>query len=751
MKNTKWTERKASGIPTLKTFIVSTIFTLLVLSGFSKSCRAQDGSGSRSPESLTIKLADLNAQFQAAGQPQNSQLLNELQSVAITRQQVLAALVNSNPGEVLRVSLPPDVRASLPPSVQSAVEKEVEAEGSLEVQVEDGKSGAKLYHFLKTASERLALHFAGNPPASLLTGSIVRVRGVRVGNALALTSGTSTASSNLQTIAAASLPSTFGAFNTLVIMVNFQDNPTNQPYTSAAVQNVVFSQTSNWDMENSFQKTSLTGNVAGWYTIGVSSTNCDTGTIKADAQAAAQAAGYNLGSYNRFIYLMSRNTGCSSWWGWATIGGSDVWINGEYQLTTHVVAHEMGHNLGLYHSHTNDCGTAVLCSSGTFSEYGDWIDDMGAPSYTHDGHFDSFQKERLGWLNNGTQPSITTVSSSGTYVIGPYEAQDGNPKALKILQSNTSSGSSYYYVEYRQAMGADSFLSGYSDILGGVVVHLASPANSNSSKLLDMTPTSPSSFSHPGLVVGSSYTDSTAGVTIKPTAVNSTGATVAVTLAAAACTRANPTLTLSPSQSQWVTPGTTVSFTLNLVDHDSSNCGSSSFNLGASVPSGWSFALGSSMLTLSPGGNASTTLQVTSLGGAANGYYTVGAKADDASATQYTASASATYVVSTATTTTPSLSVGTNQSSYSPGQTVAITVTLLLGTSADAGAGTNVTVTTSDGKTTTLTGTTDSSGAASLSYKLSKHAAAGTYGVQATAAAAGNSASVMASITFNVQ
>jgi len=53
------------------------------------------------------------------------------------------------------------------------------------------------------------------------------VHGVRVGNALALSSGTSTTS--LQPVAAATLTSTLGAFNTLVIMVNFQDQPSAQP------------------------------------------------------------------------------------------------------------------------------------------------------------------------------------------------------------------------------------------------------------------------------------------------------------------------------------------------------------------------------------------------------------------------------------------------------------------------------------------------------------------------------------------
>src|SRR5205823_12538688 len=119
-----------------------------------------------------------------------------------------------------------------------------------------------------------------------------------------------------------------------------------------------------------------------------------------------------------------------------------------------------------------------------------------------------------------------------------------NPKALKILQS--ASTNSYYYVEFRQAQGSDSFLSGYSDLLDGVVFHLANPSNANSSDLLDMTPTSPATFGHPALTVGQSYTDSAAGVTIMPTAVSSTGATVQVIMnSGAVCTRSNPGISIS--------------------------------------------------------------------------------------------------------------------------------------------------------------------------------------------------------------
>src|SRR5205807_10169037 len=91
----------------------------------------------------------------------------------------------------------------------------------------------------------------------------------------------------------------------------------------------------------------------------------------------------------------------------------------------------------------------------------------------------------------------------------------------------------------------------------------------------------------PALAVGQSFTDAAAGVTITPTAVSSTGATVQVTIAGATCTHANPSLSLSPGQSPWVVSGTPVSFTATLTNNDSSACSSSNFNLGAVTAVGW--------------------------------------------------------------------------------------------------------------------------------------------------------------------
>jgi hypothetical protein len=731
---------------------------LLILLVLPITARAQSPaprSASQALEELTLKLLDLNAQYRSADESEKPQLLNEIQITALSRQQQLTALMDDNPGQVLRASLPANLRASLPAAAQNLVEQETDVSGKLEVIIEDRKDGSSLHHFLQANGRTLSLHFSQNVPTDLQTGSIVRAHGVQAGDSVALaccTGTSSTGSTSIQTVTQA-LPNTFGAQNTLVILVNFQDN-TSQPWTPQTAQSTIFGAVSNFWMENSFQQTWLTGDVAGWFTLPVTVTTATCGstlysTIESDAQQAAQNAGYVLSNYSRLVYAFPQITSCG-WEGLSTIGGSpsNSWVNG--MIDQNVISHELGHGLGLYHSHGLNCGTAVYAISGcTQYEYGDAYETMGASNFNGDSmDYNTFQKERLGWLNSSGQPPITTVSTSGTYTLAPYETQDGNPKALKILQSSSSNGNAYYYVEFRQAIGFDSPLQysvpGYSEVLNGVLVHIGSPSNANSSDLLNMNPSSSWDYAM-ALDAGGSYTDSTAGVTIAPTAVSSTGATVQVTFGSGSCTHANPTLSVSPSQSQYVTAGTAVNFAATITDNDSAACSASSFDLNSTVPAGWSGVWNSSALVLTPGGSGSATLSVTSPSGEANGFYTIGVSATNASATSYTASGAATYVVSTPTPTTVTVGVSTNQSSYLPGQTVGITVSVLANGSADAGANVTASIIGANGKATTLTGTTGANGAVSLSYKLAKRASAGTY--QANAAASGTSAST----TFTVQ
>jgi hypothetical protein len=644
----------------------------------------------------------------------------------------------------------------------------VQLDGQIEIVHQDFKDGhGRFVYSLKQADgTRVPMHFLKGAPTHLLTGDHVRADGQLSGGSLILYSGGTNVrnsgggTTGGGTTSSIPVPNTFGAQSVLVILVNFQDDAV-QPYTVAQAQNAFFNTSNSFFIANSYQQTSLTGNAVGWYTIPDSITTCDMAQIATDAKNAANAAGVNLSNYNRYIYAFPYNSVCG-WAGSSFVGGSpsESWINGS--LAPQVIDHELGHAFGLWHSHLLDCGTsATICSSGNVVDYGDLLDVMGAIQ-TPSPEYNAFQKERLGWLNYGGSPSIQTVTTTGTYTITPYELAGPGPNALKVLKSTdaTTGVKTWYYLEARQAIDFDSFLTDgtcpmcyVQNETTGILFHIGTDGDGNSSELLDMTPSTPTTtgWFDPSLAIGQSFQDSAAGVTVTPMAVNTSSATVQVTINGngSACTAANPTVTVSPSQSQAVVSGTPVNFTATVTDNDSSSCAPAPFNLGSALPSGWAGVWSAAALSLSPGKSGSATLTVTSPTGTADGSYNVGVTAINASAGSYNGSAAATYMIST-----PgalNVSLWTDQSSYLPGQTVAIRVSVLSGTSPDVGASVAVTVTSSSGKTTTLSGTTGSNGLVSLNYKLSRHSPAGTYQVKLGTIVTGAAPTIGASTSFTVQ
>jgi M6 family metalloprotease-like protein len=688
-------------------------------------------------DELTQALISLNAQYQQSREAGKAQLLDRLLDVASTRQQLLEVLIADEPNEVLRAAIPDAVRATLPPSVQAYIEGAVETEGELEVIVEDRLTGSTVHYRLNRDTDGpLSLYFAADAPTDLLTGSRVRVRGVQVDGALALTSG----STSVQMVALAS-PNTFGAQKTLVILVNFQDKAT-QPYTVATARGTVFNTTSNFDFENSFQQTWLTGDVYGWYTLPLSSTVCDSSSIATYAKQAASAAGVNLSAYTHYLYAFPQNA--CTWWGLGSVGGtpSNAWINGSLALM--VVGHEMGHNFGLYHSHGLDCGDTSIGTSCSATEYGDSLDIMGQ---SRPMHFNAFQKERLGWLNYEVLPAITTVQAGGTYALEPYESQTSGPKALKILKSTdpTTGRKTWYYVELRQATGFDSTIAGYTNVLNGVVVHAGSESSGNTSYLLDMTPADAFS-TNPALDVGQSFYDPTIAMTITPVSVSSSGAAVNVAFGPLPCVRSNPSLGLAPSQSQWVPPGSTVSYTVLVTNNDNSGCAASSFQLQAAVPTGWGATFAAPTLSIAPGGSASTILQISSPSTAPDAFYNVAVSATNSAYSTSNGSTTATVVLVSSLT----VSVSTDRVSYTRNQTISMMATVTANGSAIASAPLAFTVTKANGTTVVLNATTDPNGAALAKLRLKKQDPTGKYQVRADATMS-SAVSGSASADFLVQ
>src|SRR5262249_25195780 len=212
------------------------------------------------------------------------------------------------------------------------------------------------------------------------------------------------------------------------------------------------------------------------------------------------------------------------------------------------------------------------------------------------GHFNAFQKERRGWLNYGVSPPITTVTASGTYMLEPYETVGTNPKALKILKyTNPTTGArEWYYLEYRRAIGFDSYLATVSgayqllssNILNGVEIRWGSELSGYHNWLLDMTPGSVDPYSgtvdlytnDPALTVGNSFSAPDAALTLTVASVDSSGPSISVTLTPPTCARANPTVSVSPA-SQTAPAGSTVTYTVSVKNNDGAGCAPTTFDL----------------------------------------------------------------------------------------------------------------------------------------------------------------------------
>jgi hypothetical protein len=421
-------------------------------------------------------------------------------------------------------------RNVFPQSVRSGILEEVE--GELEILHEDWQSGSRYRYFLHSSSGRYSLQFTGDEPTHLATGARIRARGTRSGTTLALAGG----GNSVQTVSAAPPLSTFGEQRTLVMLVNFADNPA-QPWSRDQVSQAIFGTMSTFIRENSYDATWVTGDVTNWLTMPLSSSVCDTGALASQAQQAAQAAGWAPANYQRWIYAFPHNA--CGFGGASLIGGSpsQAWLNGEISLR--IAGHEFGHGLGLWHSHSMDCGDVSLGSACTTQEYGDTLDVMGTASSAH---FNPFQKERLGWM------IPLTVTQSGTYILDAYEF---NTSALKTLKSidPTTGVRTWYYLEARKPIGFDNTLT-YQGMTNGVAIRLGSESSGNTSYMLDMTP---NSFANdgldPALAAGYSFSDPDAGVTITTDWVTATQAAVTVTVSPNSTPPpASPTVTVATDQ-----------------------------------------------------------------------------------------------------------------------------------------------------------------------------------------------------------
>ena len=151
-------------------------------------------------------------------------------------------------------------------------------------------------------------------------------------------------------------------------------------------------------------------------------------------------------------------SGCGSDWSgaWAYIGG--IWNDGTPVFATlsmykddvydpWYLAHELGHNLGMNHARSMECGSPLYYSTGgqgcSYREYGNYNDVMGNGEGVH---FSGYYQRYLGWIG---ARHVVTAGRDGVFNLQPVDAGECGIQALRVPIPEESS--SYFYVEFRRA------------------------------------------------------------------------------------------------------------------------------------------------------------------------------------------------------------------------------------------------------------------------------------------------------------
>lgn len=283
--------------------------------------------------------------------------------------------------------------------------------------------------------------------------------------------------------------------------------------------------------------------------------------VAAEPASAAGNAGLEARDYRDYDFEVVRyDGGPGAFSGQGYVGVRGCWLK---LNSSGVLAHELGHNLGLWHANAwSPADPQTVVGPGTNVEYGDGFDTMGQAS-GGGWHFNTFEKNKLAWLSDA---HVGSVTANGVRRVEAHDVggpSDGSrPRALRVRRDADRD----YWLEFRQH--ADWRNNRW--ISNGLGVRWDPWASSNGgTQLIDSTPFSSDARADSAVVIGRTFADPVAGIYVTPLAFGGTtpeSLDVDVQIGSFTANRP-PGITLSPS-SLFAAVDSPVSFTAAAADPD---------------------------------------------------------------------------------------------------------------------------------------------------------------------------------------
>ncbi len=244
-----------------------------------------------------------------------------------------------------------------------------------------------------------------------------------------------------------------------------------------------------------------------WYKDDYNTTGSNS-PIMNDAKDAARQLGYSPEDYHHFVVIYANGPG--SFGGLGSVNGTNTWLR---STSIGTFRHEIGHNIGVWHSNFWNTGGESVIGPGVNLEYGHTNDVMGSSGSA--GHFNASMKQQLEWI---TPQTYHSVNGSGLYRIHQFDQVSQDP-GLRYALRVANDADRDYWLEFRQKLTTNPWFTNGISINWSPWGSGGDTSNSGSNsgpQLLDMHPGSADDRNDSPLVIGRTYSDYEADIHITP-------------------------------------------------------------------------------------------------------------------------------------------------------------------------------------------------------------------------------------------